>query len=91
MRYEEQREALEYAIIQAHREHDAKSNRLTAKLLSRTYAALDYFKAFHSATSDIQYIADHIGELEEADFVSPFDYSNDVDSTIVELCAEFGV
>ncbi len=89
--YEEQKEALEYAVTMAHRAHDANANKLTAKLLSKTYHALAYFKEYHATTADIMYMANHIEELNESDFVTPYEYSLDVDSSIIELCEEFGV
>ena len=84
-------EELEEAIENARRAHNNNPSKLTAKALSTAYSAHISYSNYLQCQSEIKYMADHIHELDEADFTLPFDYSTTIDPKVVALCEEFDV
>ena len=95
MTYTETKQKLQHTIDVCNRAHNIAldngnpmSIKATSNTLSKAYKAMSAYITYASCTSDIAYMANHIGELDEADFDSVWDYSSRPDETVLSLCDE---
>ena len=82
---------LELDIEIAKRAHYANPNKLTIKNIASANRALELHHEMAKVQSELAYMANHINQLDESDFESPFEYSSSIDQDVVNLCEEYGV